>query len=344
MEAAALLLPKRTGLGSEEIQPWEPWTRPPEPKPIDVEVERQIARRDQKARAPHMRTRAELDAIWIHCPYVHARLAVALATGDGTQDKQANEAAKLAPVGRGIAVDLKDLADEAAELIDRLGAFLKRDASRGLGQPHRPRGARRNHEWANAQLRQVHAAQDQVVAAQEALRILAAAALEGKEALTPSHSTGDLWRQAFVMRIGIAWRSLTGRDPSPSSDHFGRFVAAGFNSLGPGIPTDAAEWRHHITTACERMAKRPEWDRWDREERSTLPPGTIVHGPGEYQKRQRQREERFTADVHALLDARTPEEARAASMKLIEDWSWIPDTPQGQRDLELIQAGRGLKH
>lgn len=339
-EAAALLLPMRGGVGSPAIPPWKPWTRPPERKAIDDEVARQIERRDQRARAPHMRARAELDALRIRCPYAYARLAVARAAGDGTHDRLTNEAAKPAPLGTGWAAQLKDYAAEATDLANRLSALLESVPSSDLASSPHPAGARRSLDDDNAQRDQIYRAHDRVDAARDALKVLAEAARAQGEQLVPSHATGDLWRQAFVMRVGIAWRTLTGCDPSPSSDHFARFVAAGFNSLGPGLPTDATEWRHPIGTACARMAKRPEWDRWDREERETLPPGTIVATLGEYQERQRQREERRDADICALLDAATPEDASAARLRLLAQWSWAPDTPEGERDLARLQAAR----
>lgn len=343
-EAAKLLLPKRYGIGSPNIRPWEPWTRPLDPKSIDDEVAKQIERRDQCTKNPHMRTRAELDGIRISCPYAHARLAVALAAGDGTHDLEANQAAKPAPVGNGASEQHADYARAADGLAKEIGAFLTRDLNWGLGDSPRPASARRDHNEANERLRRVHAAQDQVAAAQEALKVLAAAARENKEQLIPSHSTGDLWRQAFVMRMGIAWRSLTGCNPAPSSAHFSRFVAAGYNSLGPGVMTDAYEWRNHIKTACERMAKRPEWDRWDREERDTLPPGTTVIPYSQHLERKRLIAQERDALILEYLDATTPEEARAAWLELASRWSWFPNTPQGQRDIARLQAEPPTEH
>ena len=347
VEAAALLLPRRGGLGSPDIQPWEPWTRPPERRAIDDEVARQIERRDQRAKAPHMRTRAELDAIGIRCPYVHARKAVAMAAGDGLHDRLANEGAKSTSLGTSHVDRLDAYAKAASDLIEPIETLLKlgliEGLSRGLGFYPKPAGARRDHAQANARLRKVHDAQDLISAVPAALRILEAAAMENRKQLVPHYGAGDIWRQSFVKRIGIAWRSLTGRDPPKNSDYFREFVAAGFNSLG-GPQTRGYEWKENVRTAWDHMAERPEWDRWDREERRTLPPGVTVGTAEQYRERQRQREERRTADICALLDAATSEEREAARMRLVEHWSWFPNTPEGQRDIAHIQAARGPKH
>lgn len=76
----------------------------------------------------------------------------------------------------------------------------------------------------------------------------------------------DVWKVQFVLILGFAWHTLTGRDPSPPGPGkigFVRFVEAAYESVDP---TREESWDSQIRTALALIKRRPPNDRWNRAE------------------------------------------------------------------------------
>ncbi|WP_024340656.1 hypothetical protein [Bradyrhizobium japonicum] len=77
--------------------------------------------------------------------------------------------------------------------------------------------------------------------------------------LTPSSNRGDIWRQTLVEGIGYTWRLMTGSNPARGGP-FEDFAEAAYRSVGG---TDSVE--RQIRTVLDNVAKRPEYDQFDRD-------------------------------------------------------------------------------
>lgn len=79
------------------------------------------------------------------------------------------------------------------------------------------------------------------------------------ERLSPSSNRGDIWRQTLVEGIGYTWRLMTGSNPARGGP-FQDFAEAAYRSVGG---SDSVE--RQIRTVLDKVAKRPEYDQFDRD-------------------------------------------------------------------------------
>lgn len=95
--------------------------------------------------------------------------------------------------------------------------------------------------------------------------------------LDPQRHAHLQWRAAFIERLGNTWVALTGENPKlGAASPFHEFVRAAFISIGGD---EDVPWEHGIREVIKTVAKRPEWDRFDRYTRGLLPPGVDPDTP-----------------------------------------------------------------
>jgi len=250
-----------------------PWVKPAPALEIDNAVEQLLAR----PRAPRIPVAPDAPD---KCPYTKARNGVAHAAvsaylAAGYRDLFRREEASIKEIG----ADLREARDALVRLVGpfsfprnpEIGRWLD---IRGAALPGAARSNRSDGEARARSFGEALPVLRQAVIALEAIeRNLNVRAAE----IDPATSLHVQWRDAFVEDLGGLWFSLTGRDPSSAADSpFVAFVRAAFVSIGG---TDLVTWEHATRKVIERVAARPEWDRFDRWARGRLPPGVEPDSP-----------------------------------------------------------------
>jgi hypothetical protein len=191
----------------------------------------------------------------IKCAYYSARIAAARAIAQANLADEATVETRLGNTPQETAVRLKHYAQKARKLAKALRAFQNDSASGGasaiLIDAATHKGHRRRHPQAEAAIRlAIDALKTTVEKAADHLAASAQCAADLASESSPVGARLDEWKITFVYELGLFYRALTGRTPTPSATTFQRLVSGAYETLG-GTKTE--DWTRSIQAARHRI-------------------------------------------------------------------------------------------
>ena len=223
---------------------WRRWREPSQWLPIDNEITALAMR----APAPRLKDKSKMG---VQCPYWHARFMVVAAV-----DMASREAAQPDKVRHAMAKRWESRAKVAGRLANQLAQSF--GSSPPLGKV-----GFIEERWPGEAPASITDAYIDISKAVLALSHIAQYSRSRRELLI--NRQGDLWRLTFAATLGLAWRTLTGRDPA-NSKTFISFVRAAWESLSDEAEEFAWEW--YVRRAVKDYAG---WDRYDPDSIEQLP-------------------------------------------------------------------------
>lgn len=180
--------------------------------------------------------------------------------------------------------------------------------------------------WVRAGLEILPKLQAELISSEERLK-------DGEGGVRPAAWT-------FFRHLGDAHRLLTGVDPGVIGGSFSTLVTHALNDLKVPVSASSSLSHRRLIELLTRERPPPEWDRFDRLEKRTLPPGVETL---DYEAYRAEREAKFEADVIEWLAAPNLASRQTAMLKLLGRWSFAPDDPANADDIARIRA-RQLKN
>lgn len=222
------------------IDGWRCWSHPTPSLPVDDYVSKLY-------KAKKLRERAVLQGEWLEpfCPYYVARIAILIAiTWASVAQRSTMEGLRTEKP------QLEQLATDASKIQELIEHFSRRWYSNDLNgaaifNPHH-----KLHDFLNQQLDHF----EKIDAARETFASIVEAAVIEKSIVAPGGSPTGVWHREFIMRMGFAFRFLTGRDPS-NTKSFRDLIEATYLCFDSNAVIPETSMR----TMFSKLEKEPNW-------------------------------------------------------------------------------------
>ena len=280
-QAVGRLLPGWKPLERPQIDHWRPWVQPEPKLPSDKieEIDRCITdlisgTGKQKVRV--LLSPSQLTERGILCPYLHARFNVLQAAWiAGAYDRahiQSTHEKAITLTAEGLRLQdaLRDFV-KAAEAELTIMALTSADALARINLAET--NARRSLNYKDLKVAEDGSA---------AISRIAEALTKEANRIDPGRVSKNNFGQIFAEMMGYSWIRLTGKKPTNDDLDFRDFVQSALQSLDPTEKRHGSEWS--IRKAIEKVANRPDWDRFDRHLNELYPPGVRTRMASEIEK------------------------------------------------------------
>jgi hypothetical protein len=276
-----------------ELAGWQLWHEPENPLQIDKFISAFISAKPGRRNSGRMRSRQELLAHRIHCPYRHVHHAISMAIGRGYSWVQ------FVHHHRSESPERRAKQKAAAELANRIKAFVKDGGiDWRLCNPTPLYSDRLDPEAcalrARSRERLERALYDVSKLLEEHAEQIGA---DCDRIVVHGNAENNGWKAGFASALGYCWRNLTGTDPNLSKTNpfnFLSFVTCAFISVG-GDPKE--KWERTVRQVLYDRPKAAEWDGFDRYENNRFPPGTQFLDAEEIRRRSDRAREQAQQDM-----------------------------------------------
>jgi hypothetical protein len=189
---------------------WSPWKEPTAESKLPIDDV--ITRLRHSNRGPRLRSREDLNALGLACPYYAARWAIALAVENASVVAINDDPTQILGAWRKAEEAFQKIR-EGTEMVE---ALLKARLLWPRWPLLRPPAINQVCDTMVELLRSgvLKHAEDDARIAQKTFR----------------NNQGDIWKLSFVAELGLAWRALTGTNPA-RTDPFADFIAAAYESV-----------------------------------------------------------------------------------------------------------------
>jgi len=182
-------------------------------------------------REPRLRSREDLNALGLACPYYAARWAIALAVENATVIASNDDPSRILEAWR--------KAEEAVQKIREGAEALEALLKARLLWPRWPLLRSPAINLVCNTMVELCRRDGIVKRAEDDARI---------EQETFKNNQGDIWKLSFVAELGLAWRALTGTNPA-RTDPFLGFIAAAYESVTD--KSDEISWEGTVRRALK---------------------------------------------------------------------------------------------